>query len=321
MAGTNDSLTFSSRLAEDDPASRYWRPLLTDPNGEFARRYNCESFGFDHGLKGHPLFELDSLIALARRLATHPDPAYWSNGGVKVSDPWEKGMFQTQSLPGTLEDILHNNSILIMRHTDQDPIYAPVLQKLLADFVAFVGAPLRDDVIHGDAMILVASPNRITPYHFDDGTNYLLQIAGDKVLHVWDEHRGRVVSDEERDLYFSGHPSAARYTQNAQATATAYDLKPGQGVHIPPLAPHWAQNGNGLSIALSLSYQLKSIKSRARIHWLNHRIRKLGLRPSPFGASPTTDAIKGWTTDRVQAARGLFRPKAPTRDWPVWKPD
>ena len=321
MAGTNDSLTFSSRLAEDDPASRYWRPLLTDPQGDFARHYNRESFCFDHGLKGHPLFELDSLIALSHRLPVHTDFAYWSNGGVKVADPWEKGMFKRPTLPETVSGILSNDSILIMKHTEQDPIHGPVLTKLLSTFVDFVGAKFRDDVILGEAMILVASPNRITPYHFDAELNFLLQIKGDKTLNVFDHTRAKQVSDEELEGYFSGHPSSAKYSQHRQALATVYDFKAGQGVHIPCMAPHWVQNGTHLSVALPVNYQRKSVKRIARSHWLNHRLRKLGLAPASPGSSALRDAVKGWSADQLQALRRLTKPKPPTPPWSDWKPD
>ena len=47
--------------------------LLTDPDGQFSRNYNRTPFQFPHGLKGLPLFELPSLVELAKRMPDHRD--------------------------------------------------------------------------------------------------------------------------------------------------------------------------------------------------------------------------------------------------------
>ena len=39
---------------------------------------------------------------------------------------------------------------------------------------------MRTDVTIGEVLILVSSPGRITPYHMDSETNFLLQVTGSK---------------------------------------------------------------------------------------------------------------------------------------------
>ena len=308
------------RVSSDDPLRQNGRPVLLDPNGDFARHYDRQSFCFEHGLKGNPLFELDSLVALSERLSAHPDFAYWSNGGVSVNDPWEKGMAARHTLQDTIRNIADNNSIVIMKHTEQDSVLGPVLQALLSKFVEYAGAQMRDDVIVGESLILVSSPNRITPYHFDAELNYLVQVTGDKTFHVFDHTTTQQVTDEELESYFSGAPSAARYGEAKQAHATVYDLKAGQGIHIPVTAPHWVQNGNNISVALSINYELKSVARRAKSYWLNHRLRKLGMRPSSPGRSAMLDGMKAASATSLQGLRGLIRPAPPAPTWQVWTP-
>ena len=303
-----------------DPLRQHGRAVLADPNGDFARHYNRQSFCFEHGLKGNPLFELDSLVELSTRLPAHPDFAYWSNGRVSVNDPWEKGMAERYSLQDTIRGIADNNSIVIMKHTEQDPVFGPVLQELLSKFVEFAGTQMRDDVIVGESLILVSSPNRITPYHFDAELNYLVQVTGDKTFHVFDHTTTRQVTDEELENYFSGAPSAARYGETRQAHATVYDLKAGQGVHIPVTAPHWVQNRDNISVALSINYELKSVARRAKSYWLNHRLRKLGLTPSSPGGSAMLDGVKTASAATLQGLRSLIRPAPAARTWQVWTP-
>ncbi|MDQ6868965.1 MAG: hypothetical protein M3178_11375 [Pseudomonadota bacterium] len=59
-------------------------PVLTDPDGQFARNDNRPPFQFRHGFKDPPLFELPNPIALAKR-PLHVE-AYWSNGKVEPTD-------------------------------------------------------------------------------------------------------------------------------------------------------------------------------------------------------------------------------------------
>ncbi len=296
------------------------RPVLSDTEGAFARHYNRSSFMFPHGLKGNPLFELDSLVALSKRLPAHPDFAYWSNGRVSVDDPWEKGMAERYTLQDTIRNIADNNSIAILKHTEQDPVLGPVLQELLSKFVEYAGAPMRDDVVVGESLILVSSPNRITPYHFDAEVNFLVQVTGDKTFNVFDHTVAKQVSDEELEGYFSGAPSAARYREANQANATVYALKAGQGVHIPVAAPHWVQNGNNISVALSINYELKSVARRGKTYWLNHRLRKLGLNPAPPGQSSWRDDFKAASASGLKGLRGLLRPAPPAPQYRVWTP-
>lgn len=295
-------------------------PVLTDPDGQFARHYNCSSFMFAHGLKGHPLFELGSIADLGDRLPAHPDFAYWANGRVGVRDPWEKGMAARASLRETILNLATNDSIVILKHTEQDPVFGPVLQELLSKFVEFSGSQMRDDVIVGEALVILASPHRVTPYHFDAELNYLVQVAGDKTFNVFDHTKALQVSEEEYEAYFAGSPSSAVYSDEKQRNATVYDLHAGYGVHIPSSAPHWVTNGDEVSIALSINYELKSVARRAEAYWLNHRLRRLGVTPVPPGVSAWRDACKRVSTRGLKALRGAMHrtPKAPA--YPVWVP-
>ena len=82
--------------------------ILSDPEGRFALNYNRSTFMFQHGLSGHALLQLPSLIDLADRLETY-DGCYWSNGSVNVTDCWEKGADRRQSLRKTIENIEEND--------------------------------------------------------------------------------------------------------------------------------------------------------------------------------------------------------------------
>lgn len=294
-------------------------PVLEDPSGDIKRLYNRTNFMFAHGLAGLPLWELPSLVELSLRMPDHSD-TYWSNGSVKVANAWEEGTTQRRSLQETIAGIEHNNSLVILKHTEQDPVYGPVLHEILSKFVEFAGEAMRCDVIAGEVLILVSSPNRITPYHFDGETNFLVQVRGDKTFNVFDQNDRTLVTNEEVEAYFTSNASSAVYRENRQKDATVYDLRAGFGLHIPPTAPHWVTNKNNISVALSVNYELSSVKRQIKIHRVNRRLRGVGITPLAPGLSAGRDRLKLLAAAGMDAARALMNRGPRPSAYPVWTP-
>lgn len=297
-------------------ASNGARSVIDDPDGLFRRNYNRVNFMFPHKLAGDPMWDLESLLALSRRMPDHRD-TYWSNGAVAVESGWESGQKDRLSLDETLANIEHNNSLVILKHTEQDPEYGPVLQQVLGRIVELAGEQMRCDVTVGEVLILVSSPNRVTPYHMDGETNFLLQVRGDKLFYVFDHNDRSLVTDLELERFYSVSQALANYRPKHQAEATEYDLRAGYGVHVPVNAPHWVQNANNVSVALSVTYELRSIDRLTDLHRVNRRLRSIGLRPSPPGTAPWADQIK---LAAYRAARSLRGFPAVTRRYPIWTP-
>jgi hypothetical protein len=297
------SESMASAKAEDHPLAIV--SPIEDSSDTFSRRYNRCSFMFEHGLREHPLFQLQSLLDVARRQGDRPGFAYWSNGTVDVTDRWEKGANKHQSLLDTIAGIAENNSLVILKHTEQDPVLGPAVTTLLTRMVELSGDRMRDDVIVGRATILIASPRRITAYHMDEDTNFLLQLFGDKTISVFDQTDRTLVTEENLERFHGGDLNAAIYDSARQSHSKTYDLRAGCGIHVPFTAPHWAQNGAQVSVALSLNYDLHSMKRRAQIFSLNRRLRQLGVVPTPPGISRWRDSVKLTTSKTIGALRHL----------------
>ncbi len=290
---------------------------VRDPGGLFGRDYNRANFLFEHGLAGHPLFEPANLIELSRRMPDHGEH-YWSNGKVAVDNTWSEGTSGRRSLQDTIRDIEHNNSIVILKHTEQDPVFAPLLQSLLSTIVDLAGPRMRDDVTVGEVLILISSPLRVTPYHMDSETNFLLQVRGGKWFHVFDHTDRELVTEREREEFFAVSRNHAVYRPERQSGCNKYDLPAGYGVHVPPCAPHWVQNRDNVSVALSVNYELRSVDRLEKLHRFNHRLRRLGLRPQPPAASPWRDALKLSAEAAMASVRALGRDRA--KPFQVWTP-
>ena len=294
--------------------------ILSDPEGNFSLHYNRSTFMFRHGLSGHPLLQLPSLIDLADRLEKY-DGCYWSNGSAKVSDRWEKGADRRQSLRKTLENIEENDLLVILKFVVHDPIAGPFFRDVLTTIMRLAGPEMAEDVLVGRANILIASPRRITAYHIDLDVNYLLQVAGDKSFAVFDQTDRTLITDEELERYFNGDESAGRFKPDRQNEGTEHDLHAGFGVHVPCMAPHWARNRDEVSIAVSCCFDLASIQRLGLVYKTNHRLRSLGIRPKSPRDETWSNGAKLFGARTVVAMRSLLRPQAAThRENSGWTP-
>jgi hypothetical protein len=294
--------------------------ILADPRGQFPSNYNRSTFMFRHGLSGHPLLQLPSLIDLAGRLEKY-DGCYWSNGSVNVTDRWEKGAERSRSLTQTLENIENNDSLVILKFGVHDPISGPFLRELLATIMRIAGPRMAEDVLVGRANILIASPHRITNYHIDSDVNYLLQVAGDKAFAVYDQTDRTLITDEELERYFAGDESAACFKPDRQSEATTHDLRAGFGAHVPCMAPHWARNGEQVSIAISCCFDLASMQRLGLVYKTNYRLRSLGITPSSPRDETWSNGAKLLGARTVVAMRDLLRPQTATqRESSGWTP-
>lgn len=309
-------------------------PSLSFPTGdallpassEFAAKFNRSDFQFDHGLARHPLFDLPSLVALAKRIPQHRDFLYWQNGRVKVNDRWEANPGKRLTLEETILGIAGNDSLVILKHAEQDAIFGPMLQEILQRIFSFVSPDAQNDIVLGESLIFLNSPRRTTAYHLDLESNFLLQVAGTKFVHVHDCNDRAVTPHEELETFCGGDYNGAVFKPAQAEAAHFYELTPGHGVHFPSTAPHWVENGEDISISININFDLISIHQRLkRIYSLNRLLRRAGVKPSPPGVSTLRDAVKTKAavgTEWLLATLGKkhFRKDPTLAAYPHWQP-
>jgi mannose-6-phosphate isomerase-like protein (cupin superfamily) len=291
---------------------------VTDRQGRFRRDYNRVNFMFEHELAGNPLFELESLVELTRRMPDHGEH-YWANGEVAVNNTWSDGTIGRQSLRDTIINIEHNNSTVVLRHTEQDSAFAPVLHGVLTTIIELSGERMRSDVRIGEVSILVSSPGRIATYRMDSETNFLLQVAGDKWVHIFDQSDRTLVTDRELEEFFAVDRGCAVVRTDSRDDCVKHDLRAGYGVHVPTCAPHWTRNRDNVSVALSVNYELRSVERLEKLYRFNHRLRRLGLSPAAPQTSGWRDRIKLAAAEGIAAMRLAGKHRG-GRTYPVWKP-
>jgi hypothetical protein len=278
--------------------------LKPEQRPTFTTAYNRSSFSFDHSLHELDLFDLEHLRALAKRL---PDPAYYSTAKTTVTDGWKRLGGDRPSLDATMAMLGETNSLVLLKHCEKDPQWGELFRALMREVVEHAGDALGADLDIGRTTIVISSPRRVTPYHIDAEVNFLLQVRGHKLLHVFDSNDSSVLSETELEAFYGGDYDGAHYRAERESEARVYQLEPGRGIHIPLHGPHWAQNQDDVSVGVSLNFNLRSGARLAKLYKMNNRLRKAGFRPTAPGVSAWRDKMKVAAFEGLNAMRSLRR--------------
>ena len=283
----------------------------------FRSKYNRSPFTFGHRLGEHPLFAIDRLVELCGFLENQPlkERVVHFTDDVKLSQGWRRSKTGFVTAKEALANIRDTHSWILMKDIQRHPAYADLPQRFVDEIERLTGLAMRSDITWMDMYLFIASPGMTTPYHIDHECNFLLQIHGAKTAHVFPPADRTVLTDEEIEAYYAGDLNAAKYRATSEARALDVQLRPGVGVHHPPLAPHWVKNGNDYSVSLSFLYFLRPFDRRAKVYQSNYLLRSLGLKPTPPGISKIKDQMKmalfsdlGYRAQRKEdVVRGAFR--------------
>lgn len=272
--------------------------LDRDTIGAISARFPDHPFRLGHQLAGHPLFEPDRLIALADRLPA--DCIEYNSGNLAISQDPNKTPDNGLTATETIRRIDEVESWVVMKYIELDDKYRDLLLECVEELAPYSEQNTRE--IHQiEGYIFVSSPGAVTPFHFDDEHNFLLQIRGTKDVHTWDGADPAVVDHLDFERYYNGAHRNIVYRTEFGEKCRTYRLEPGQGLHIPVHGPHWVKNGSGSSISFSVTFRSEQLRREAAVHWLNGKLRARGLSPQPFGASPLKDRLK------FQAVRAIRR--------------
>ena len=274
-----------------------------EPVEECRALLHQRSFRIRHDLARSPLFQIEQLLDVARRAAERPGDVYYDAGNVGLDDKWGKIPVPQMPVEQVIERIRSANAWVIMKHVEVDRDYADVLDEFAQFVREIAGQDRAGEFLNPEMLVIITSPKRVTPFHFDAEINFLVQVHGSKEVWVCDPQDRSVVSEEDIERYYSGAITAGTFRPDVEAKALKFDLAPGEGVHVPSHGAHWVRNGNDISVSLSLNFEFPRRKYRD-VYVANHYLRRLGLRPTPPGRSVANDRAKAMA---VRAARGLVR--------------
>lgn len=81
-------------------------------------------------------------------------------------------------------------------------------------------------------------------------------------------------------------------------------LSPGEAVYVPVKAPHWVQNGDAVSISLSVTWRSEWSYAEADARAFNHILRKRGITPASPKRYPAQNRAKSLAFRALRRLRG-----------------
>ena len=268
-----------------------------DDRALFADHFDHSPFQFRHSLHHHPAFQLEALLAAAGRL--NNGKSHFESGEPERNS-WFGARPEGTTLVQALASIREGKNWVILKRIHEDPTYRAVLDEIVPALSALAGVDMAAEYYDPTMTIFVTSPGRITPYHMDGETNFLAQIAGVKLAYIYDGSDPRVLSPAQLEKYWTGNLPKIDYPENLPHGHWQYTLAPGNGVFNPAIYPHWLQNGDDVSVSVSINFKLRH-NATIGAHRMNHYLRSFGLEPTPPGHNLSLDRAKEATFGRLYA--------------------
>jgi hypothetical protein len=246
-----------------------------------------------HRLSEHPLFDMDSLVALGQRLEarrsvrSHSDQATAGTSFAQAPQLHPS----PQAVSGALRDVAHAQAWMSLLNVQSDATYRRLVDQVFDDLAPMLSQH-DPGLCYRGGWIFITSPGAVTPFHMDKEHNFILQIRGSKTLYVWDPDDTEVLSEAARDLFHATHSrDRVQWQESHRARAHRHVLQPGMGAYMPSTSPHLVENGDNVSVTASFTYYSDATRRNALLHTLHHRLREHGGMPPPVGAHPWRDSM------------------------------
>jgi hypothetical protein len=287
-------------------------PTISCDPEVFSRNFNRLPHAVQHTLSDNPLFQLSALTELAQRIAARENPHHPKGDihielgdGAQGKSGNEKGNLRDwakNDIANLIHQIESGQTWIILKHIEREPGYREVFESCICDILNLAGKKILSDIKWFEAILFITSPNRVTNYHIDRECSWLLQIQGNKDMHLFDRADKDVLPDEELEDYWMVNNLSAVYKPQYESRALIHHLRPGIGVHSPVNTPHWLQNGDNVSVSLNINFQFHE-HAWENLFKANYYLRRAGLKPAAPGTHPLADRIKSRAYTAVQGAR------------------
>lgn len=275
----------------------------------FAERFDREPFLFRHKLHTHPAFHLEALLAAAERMNSQMTCKAHFESGEPDRTSWFGARPEGMTLVDALASIRDGKNWVILKRIHEDAEYGAILRDMLPEISALTGVDVEEVYYDPTMTIFVTSPGRITPYHMDGETNFLLQVQGTKTAYLYDGGDRRVLSEADLENYWTGKLPKIELPEDLPQGHWQFAMEPGNGVFNPATFPHWLQNGVDVSISVSINIKRKR-NANIGAYRVNHFLRRAGLTPTaPKQASEPSvlDRAKEATLGRLYEAAKVLK--------------
>lgn len=245
-------------------------------------------FVLNHNLSDHHLFKLEKLIDLAKRMPR--DKIEYNSGKVAIDqDPDSTPQVDLEPTQ-IIREIETCGAWMVIKNVESDPAYRGLLGEFIGELAIASGLDkgMFEDL---QGFIFVSSAGSTTPFHIDAEENILVQISGDKEVHVFENDDRSLVSEREMEISPDGHRNM-RYAPSHEDRAAVFNLSEGDAVHIPYMQPHWVGTGERYCISMAMTWKTPEVRRLNKIRLMNGTFRRFGWVQNPPGQSALADAMK-----------------------------
>lgn len=225
--------------AGTEPGTRDSRPrfgIVPDGRAPFSTSSICP---IRHTYHLHPLLQLPALAELAVELTPTNQCRYIEPGTRQDSefhhesaDPAGRGVTEV------FRDIERPGSWIALYNVETVPRYRELLETII-DGVRPLVEPTQPGIFNVGGFIFISAPPSVTPFHIDRENNFWLQIAGRKIMDVWDPSDRRVVAGADRERFIVNRSlENVRLRDEFRTLSHHFDVGPGDGVYFPSTSPH-----------------------------------------------------------------------------------
>ena len=280
------------------PEAARYRVWLDEPAQFTTQRVTA----LHHNFHQHPLMQLPQLAQLAGRLMASGQCRFMAPGATQASalasvlheaSPDGRGIdevFQHIERPGTW---------VALYNVETDPPYHAFLDEVM-DSVQSLLVRRQPGIFKVSGYIFISAPPSVTPFHIDRENNFWLQMGGRKTINVWDHtDRDVVAAKDVEEFVIFGSLDRVRLKESVRARSHEFITGPGDGVYFPSTSPHmtrsdpdWVAPGDGVCVSMGVVFYTRVTRRHARVHQLNHVLRRLGLSPRSPGESALLDRLK-----------------------------
>ena len=240
----------------------------------FAALYPETPGPLRHNLESHPLLTLDALATLGEALG--PNSVEYNPSLLPVGIMPDDIPASALGIADTIRTIAANQSWAVLKNIEEVPEYRALLMDLLGELAATV-EPRTGPMLSPQGFIFISSPRSITPFHFDPEHNILLNIWGDKVMHVWPAGDERFAPRAEHERYHAGGHRNLSWDEGFRGHQLSVPLGPGDAVHMPVMAPHYVEVGEAPALSLSITWRSEWSYREAEAHAANKWLRQWGV--------------------------------------------
>jgi hypothetical protein len=254
-----------------------------------------EPFKFNHQLLGHPALSLESLVKIIPELPS--EKVMYSKSLNDLSMNFDDALNEDKKkidFTEVIDSILTSNSYIALRNLENHQAFKDLYKDLMADVSGLLKSNgTGTSPLEPMLWIFIASPNSVTPFHFDRTSNFLIQIRGSKEVAIFPPRVEEIISAKNTEAYLDWSEGLPPWRQELDVHANKFQFSSGEAVHIPYVSGHYVKNGaEDISISLSFLFHSDETLRWSKAMKLNNRLRRFGLKPNPIGFSPRVDSFK-----------------------------